>query len=531
MKMMLTYIFFLFSLRTVGISQTQEKKLHLSESTKDEFSAIETITRSELRDHIFYLSSDFLEGRLPGSNGFKQASCYIASQLIEARLVPFINDPEGKKSYFQEMEFTISKIAPQSTLQVWDGQEETVWNIGEHFIPLVHNQAFENGHYEGKAVFAGYGIDEPDYGWSDFENRDVAGKIVIIYIGTPSIDGKPVLPEDKNSFYADMMQSLFDRLQSSFSRKASGVIIIPDAQTSQAWEIIDDKLNKFSRRLKANSGNSGKAQYSVFLLNPIVAADLFRQTAFNPVTGAGDVKSTHIGDVSFTFDLKYEIDSEFVCRNVIGFIPGSDSRLKDEYIVLGAHLDHLGIQEDEVFNGANDNASGCAAILEVAEAIAGLPSKRSIIVIFYTGEEGAGHGSFYFLNHAPIPLSKIKLAINADMLGRNSPEHPDAVLGITADNLARRLAPFIEEANRSVSNISLKTILSGDNFGDYFGASDEAMYSFRGIPTILVTTGFGWPDYHRPTDDASKIEYDRVCDAARLIFALVTTAANNKSIY
>ncbi len=498
---------------------------------KERSDPIETITEAELRDHIFYLGSDFLEGRLPGSEGYKQASLYMASQLSAAGLVPMIDSQEGKKSYFQHVDFVVSTIAPESLLHAKMDQKEIEWKFGEQFIPLLHGQAFKDGHYKANVEFVGYGIEEPEYGWNDYENRDVSGKIVIFYIGSPMKNNEPVLPEEKHKLYSNIMQSAFTRFVSAHRHKASGVIVIPDSQTSKMWPVLSSQLNKPARRLKANMKKDRTHHIPIFLLHPEVAIELFKETDFDPISGRGNVESTHLKDVSLTFDLRYKIEEEFVCRNVVGFLPGSDPDLKDEYIVVGAHLDHLGMQEDDAFNGANDNASGCAAVLEAAEAAAMSPQKRSIFFVFFTGEEGGGHGSYHFIENFPFSLEKIKLAINVDMVGRDSPQYPDSVLGVTPDNLRLQLAEFMEKANESMAKVHLKTSLSGEDFGDYYGSSDEAMFHFRGIPAVLITSGFGWPDYHKSSDESNKIDYDRVAQAACLIFAMITKAANAEIFY
>ena len=124
---------------------------------KAENSDIDTITEAELRGHIYYLASDFLEGRLPGSKGYKQASVYMASQLGAAGISPFMKDSKGKKSYFQPAVFVTSMITPESRLNVKTGGREIEWKLGEHFIPLLHGQEFKDGLFEAEAEFVGYG--------------------------------------------------------------------------------------------------------------------------------------------------------------------------------------------------------------------------------------------------------------------------------------------------------------------------------------------------------------------------------------
>jgi hypothetical protein len=498
---------------------------------KDKDKPIGTITRAELRDHIFFLGSDHLEGRLPGSEGYQQAAYYIASQLQAAGLAPVIKNQEGKESYFQLIDFEISTITPKSTLRIKKGQEETAFAFGEHFVPLLHIQAFKEGHYEGNPVFIGYGIEESQDGWNDYENIDVSGKIVVIMSGAPMKDGKPVLPEEKHKLYSNVMQGASKRLISAFNHKAAGVLMIADPDTAKMWPKLVPQMNRPTRRLKADEQKEQSRSLPIFFLNIEAASVLLKETGFDPVSAQGEVKPTPLEGVMLSFDLQYKIEREFVCRNVVGFIPGSDLELKNEYVVVGAHLDHLGMRNDDAMNGADDNASGCAAILEAAEAAVMSPQRRSLFYVFFTAEEGAGQGSYHFVDNFPFFLKDIKLAINVDMVGRNSEPFPDFVLGIPPDNLKLELSEFINKANNDIAHVSLKTYLDEDDLGGYYGGSDEMMFFLRGIPAVLITNGFSHPDYHMPSDEPAKINYKRVSEAARLIYALATTAANAEKLY
>jgi hypothetical protein len=498
---------------------------------KDKQKPIETITKAELRDHIFYLGSDHLEGRMTGSEGYEQAAHYIASQLRAAGLVPVIKNEGGKDSYFQEVNFEISTIGSESTLVIKKNRQETVFCFGDHFVPLLHGQAFKDGHCEGAPVFVGYGIEEPQHGWNDYENIDVAGKFVVFVSGAPLKDGKPVLPEEKHKLYSNLMQSASNRLLSAISRKAAGLIVVPDPQTAKMWAKLGQGMNRPSRRLKADEREDRNPFVPIFFLHVEAASVLLKETGYDPVSAKGEVKPALLEGVTLSFNLEYEIEREFSCRNVVGFVPGSDPDLKNEYVVVGAHLDHLGMRQEDVMNGADDNASGSAAILEAAEAVVMSPQRRSLFFVFFTGEERGGHGSYHFVDNFPFSLEDIKLAINVDMVGRNSEPFPDSVLGIAPYNQKLKLSEFIKKANTDVSRISLKTYLDEDDLGGYYGGSDEVMFFLRGIPAILVTSGYSHPDYHQPTDEADKINYEKARDASRLIYALATTAANAKNLF
>lgn len=492
----------------------------------DKTEAIETITKAELQDHIYYLASDFLGGRLPGSEGYRQASFYIASQLQCAGVASIFKDAEGKESYFQPVDFMISTIGPESTLRIKKGPKEITFASGGQLIPLLHGQAFKDGRFEGDAVFIGYGIEEPEEGWNDYKNIDISGKIALIVAGVPTINDKPVLSKEKNEFYGNLMESAGTRLKSAVNHGAAAVIMVLDAGTAKMWSQLAPLGERPARRLKADENKERTHYLSAFLLHPKAAVDLLKETGFNPVSGQGQVKPTPLKDTRIIFDLKYAVERDFVCRNVVGFIPGSDPGLKDECIVVGAHLDHLGAKDEGTFNGANDNASGCAALLEVAEALAVSPHRRSLFFVFYTGEEGGGHGSFYFVDNFPFSLESVALAINADVVGSNCEPFPNSLLGISPDKLKLELAQFMKMTNKNTANVDLKTYLEEGVPGDYFGGSDEVMFSIRGIPAVLTTSGYNYPDYHKESDDPDRINYDKVVAASRLIFALAVAAAD-----
>lgn len=311
----------------------------------DKDKPVQSITKAELRDHIFFLGSDHLEGRMTGSEGYEQAAHYIASQLRAAGLVPVIKNQEGKESYFQQIDFVISTIAPESTLCIKKGQEETAFAFGEQFVPLLHGQAFKDGHYEGTPVLVGYGIEEPQDGWNDYENIDVSGKIAVIIAGTPMKNGKPVLSEEKNKLYSNFMGSASNRLLSALKHNVSGLIMVPDPKTAKMWSKLAPRMSRPSRRLKADEQKEKSPFLPIFFLNAEAAAVLLKDTGFDPVTGKGEVKPTPLKGVSLSFDLKYKIEREFVCRNVVGFIPGSDPDLKNEYVVVGGPSRSLGSEK------------------------------------------------------------------------------------------------------------------------------------------------------------------------------------------
>ncbi len=214
--------------------------------------------------------------------------------------------------------------------------------------------------------------------------------------------------------------------------------------------------------------------------------------------------------------------------NVVGLLPGTDRVLKDEYIVVTAHLDHVGVRDGVVFNGADDNASGSAAVIEAAEAAGMVPGKRSIIFVLLTAEERGFLGSRYFVDNPPVPIEQIVLNINLDMVGRNSPEFPKALLALGSENGRPQLLRLIRNVNREVrANLDWR-LNEGEDPHSHVQRSDQLVFIQKGIPAILITRGFMGPDYHQPSDDPETINYGKVLQASRLAFGLAVEAANGE---
>ncbi|MGH7459994.1 MAG: M20/M25/M40 family metallo-hydrolase, partial [Longimicrobiales bacterium] len=215
--------------------------------------------------------------------------------------------------------------------------------------------------------------------------------------------------------------------------------------------------------------------------------------------------------------------------NVVGILPGSDPVLKDTYVVFSAHMDHVGIgqpnaQGDSIYNGADDDASGTSAVIEVAQAFAALPAnqrpKRSIIFLLVSGEEKGLFGSKHFVAHPPVPLDKIVANINIDMIGRNN---PDTVVAIGQDYSS--LGPLVQQVAKSNPNLKLTVAPDLWPQEQLFFRSDHFSFAERNVPAIFFTTGLH-KDYHQPSDEAATIDTDKVSRIAQLTFQLAQAIAN-----
>jgi len=225
-------------------------------------------------------------------------------------------------------------------------------------------------------------------------------------------------------------------------------------------------------------------------------------------------------------------------QNVIGILDGNDPQLKDEYVMLSAHMDHLESTATEIFNGADDDASGTSAVLEIAQAFAvGTRPRRSILVIFHTGEEEGLLGSKYFVQHPTIPLPSIVVDLNVDMIGRTrapgdtnpaNNELADAhtVYLIGSDKLSQELHQLSEQTNQDTVMMNLDYRYNQETHPlRLYYRSDHWNYAKNGIPVIFYFTGLH-QDYHRSTDDVEKIDFEKMARITRLIFATGWRIAN-----
>ncbi|MDZ7739213.1 MAG: M20/M25/M40 family metallo-hydrolase, partial [Bacteroidales bacterium] len=210
-------------------------------------------------------------------------------------------------------------------------------------------------------------------------------------------------------------------------------------------------------------------------------------------------------------------------KNVAGIVTGTDSLLKDEYIIVGAHLDHVKPVNGQVCNGADDNASGSAGVIEIAEAIAMNPCRRSVVFITYTAEEMGLEGSRHFVGSEALPLEKMKFNINMDMIGRSSPVNSEsrAHYVISDKKYINQIEDFINELNNEVCDFPLIF----DNDDDSPGGSDHQSFMMAGIPAFFFFSGVH-EDLHRPGDDPEKIDYDKAESISRLGYLITTKLAN-----
>ncbi|MCO6474676.1 MAG: M20/M25/M40 family metallo-hydrolase [Melioribacteraceae bacterium] len=463
------YSFFIFFvLSFVIVAQAQES---------------EEITVDELTAHIKYLASDELEGRKPGTLGGKLAAEYIRNELKKNSIKLLGEDG------FQN--FDVLK-----GIEVGEG---TKFLIGEKELEFSKDYSLFPISSEGDAisstVFCGYGfsIDEENLNWNDYKDIDVTGKWVIVLRGAP-ID---------STGRFENYSALRKKALTAKDNGAAGIIFVSGLQFDP-----DDELVELDNSRESNVG------IPVLQLKRNVLDEIFTEFEIS-VEQMEAFYAENLAPYSIALDIPFDISVKIKkltdkTQNIIAIVEGSDPILKDEYIIIGAHYDHLGMggpgsgsrrpDTIDVHNGADDNASGSAAILEIIEKIQANASefKRSIIFVAFAAEEMGLLGSKYFTENPPVPLEKIKFMINLDMVGRLNEEDKSISIGGTGTAVG-----LPELINDVLNSYEMKATLSPEGFGP----SDHASFYAKDIPVMFLFTGIH-DDYHTPEDDWDKLNFE-----------------------
>jgi hypothetical protein len=464
-----------------------------------------------MKKSVEYLASDPLKGRMVGTPGLEMAADFVAGNFKKLGLQPL----SGFDGYFQPFNMvTRTDPDPEKSAVVIGGE---ALKLGKDFIPL---RASAEASADGPVVFAGYGITDRARHYDDYANIDAKGKIVLIMRFEPQDrQGKSRFAGDDWSVDATIEQ----KVRNAIDHKAAGILLV-----NAPLHDDEEGLIPFSRRDVLASSvpliqvTSGVADE---LLKHSGRPDL--RTLEFQIDEAPQPESLELKDVSVRMSVGIKRTEKQV-KNVVGLLPGKGEHA-DEYVVIGAHYDHLGLGGPNsltpwihgIHHGADDNASGTSAMMGLADRFAHLdPQRRSLIFIAFTGEEEGLIGSNYFVNHPPVPLDKIVAMVNLDMVGR---VRNDQLL-IGGEGTAADFAKFVEEADKGLP-------LKLGEFGKGgIGPSDHTSFALKKIPVLFFFSGMQL-DYHRPTDTADKINYagmEEIVDFGQRLVQLLTTMPREK---
>jgi hypothetical protein len=476
----------------------------------------ESIAESRYMEHVKFLASDDLAGRGNGTPGLERAAQYIADQLRAAGVQPAVNG-----SWFQPFQIVTGlEVREGNKLTIAGEKGPTSFQLGRTYLPLsvVTEASAAPAEASLPLVFAGYGVSAPALNYDDYEDLDVRGKAVVIFTHEPQEnDGKS--PFDGRAFtqHASLMQkAMVARAQGA---RVLLLVIDPshdaDSANYSGW-LRDPQADDFGiavlRVERAQLQQALGASLDLEATARAIDADLKPRS--RPVPGVS------VDSVERFAKVRREV------RNVVGTIAGSDPSLAPEAVVVGAHYDHLGLggrhsmapdSTGQVHNGADDNASGTAALLEIAHALGGAATRpaRTIVFAAFAGEELGLLGSAWYVEHPVVPLDATVAMVNLDMVGR-----PAGRVLVSGVESAPALDADVKAAGKG-RKVGLKSFREGAGVG----SSDDTSFLVRKVPAIGFFSGFH-ADYHRPSDDPDKIDVAGAAEVARIALSLVERIAS-----
>lgn len=445
----------------------------------------------KMRERVKRLSADDFEGRGPGTAGGKLAAQYIADQL-KASGVKSANNG----SYFQNVKLVGVKADPKTVLRVGKTGESTgkTYKFGDDFVATTGAQT-SNVSVNAELVFVGYGIVAPLYNWNDYKGpaSDYKGKVLIMLVNDP-----PATDAEPNLFGANAL-TYYGRwtykYEEAARRGAAGVILVHTTESAgYGWNVVRTSNGNWRYEIaRTPTDKTPFLQFKSWVTDE-TAGKIMKNAGLDLESLKNKAKTRDFQPVKTGLTVKLDLQSEtktFDSPNVVGMVEGSDSKLKSEYVVFSGHWDHLGIGEpdakgDKIYNGAYDNASGCAAILGIADVLAKMPikqrPKRSFIFLFPTAEEQGLLGSEYYSHHPLVPLAKTAANVNID--GVN-------IFGKVSDfmPLGAERSSILDQINEAATerNMTVKPDMNPDK--GFFFRSDHFPFAKVGVPAVSLQHG------------------------------------------
>ena len=506
--------------------------------------ALTAITADGLIKHTKALGDDSLEGRAPATPGEDKAVAYLINQFKRIGLVS--GNPDG--SYVQNV-----------TLLGFTARPDASFTVGGRTIPLsfpddyvaVSRHDRPQIDVNAEMVFVGYGVDAPEYGWDDYKGLDVKGKVLVMLVNDPAVPD----PADSTKLDAAMFKgnamTYYGRwtykYEMATAKGAAGAIIIHETgPAGYPYEVVSGSWGR---------ENFDIAQPEATNTRTLIEAWITQARAEELLTASGQdfaklkaaARKKDFRPVPLGATAKFRVRNEtrtVKSRNVVATLEGSDPARASEYVIYSAHWDHLGrdttIKGDQIFNGALDNASGCATLLELAKAYAALPTRppRSVMFLAVTAEEKGLIGAKYFAEHPLVPLDQVLANINMDGFNQWGRTKDVVVVGYGNSTLEDILADVVRPSGR---------VLAPDPEPEkgYFYRSDHFEFAKMGVPALYLDSGedfvgkdpsygkqkrdeYTTKDYHKPSDEV-KPDWDLsgAVEDARALFEVgyrVTTA-------
>ncbi len=474
------------------------------------------ISADNLRGHLQFLSADGLRGRSNGSGELELAAEYIAQQFQAAGL-----QPGGVEGWFQPFELVAGlTIGEGNTLSITTGKAAVSFALGTSYYPLAAQAQGRLSELNGlELVFAGYGISAPEKDYDDYAGLNVQGKAVLVFSHEPQerspnsrLEGTRPLPQTTLDAKAAAARDLGARL----------LIVVGDPThvSDQAdyglFPLDPDAEDRGITVLRARRKEAQPLMDAFDLDFRARRIDTDLMPRSGPLVGARVNYTEHLSKNRRTV------------RNVVGVLRGSDAARRDQAVVIGAHYDHVGIgghlsitpeKVGEIHNGADDNASGTSAIIEMARVAVGATGRfpRSLVFVAFAGEERGLLGSAHYTSVAPIPIASTVAMLNLDMVGRAKGR-----VDVSGLEVSPSMEADLQAASRATSDLEIR------REGPGAGRSDDSSFIDRRVPAINFFTGFHG-DYHRPSDDWERVDVPGTTRVATLALELAARLAARES--
>ncbi len=473
--------------------------------------ALESITTEDLAADIAVLASDEFEGRRPSSRGEEKTINFLKEEFQKLGLQPGNGD-----SYFQKVPLVAITASPESKLEVAGNGQVQRFEYGDAYMAWTKRVVGKAMTENSEMVFVGYGIVAPEYDWNDYAGLDVRGKTVVMLVNDPGYATK-----DSNLFNGNAM-TYYGRWTYKFEEAArqgaAGAFIIHETEPAgYPWEVVKNSWSGQQFDLVSKDNNLGRCAIEGWLTID-TAREIFQQAgqdlqALSQAATTREFKALPLG-VRASLSLRNDIEHS-ESNNVIAVLPGADRA--DEYVIYMAHWDHFGLdpnlEGDKIYNGALDNATGTAALLELAEAFTQLPTppRRSVVFLAVTAEEQGLLGSRYYATNPIFPLAQTVAAINMDGLNIYGKMKDITIIGYGNSELDDYVKEAAAEQGRRVRP-------DPEPEKGYFYRSDHFSFAKQGVPALYTDTGidhveFGeaWTleqlkkytaeRYHKPSDE------------------------------
>jgi aminopeptidase YwaD len=461
--------------------------------------------KAHLEKYLKVLASDSLEGRKPGKPGGRKAAEYIINVLKENGIKPY--GKNYRQPFYVVTDITLAK---SNYIKINDNRN---FAVKKDFIPIAFTK---NGKFEGDVVFAWYGFDfTTDDGKeiNDYAGMDVKGKWVMV------LTDEPELKENEKDIYSQF-SSLRLKAVTARDKGAIGIIFVQGTLSDEKDRLIPLTYDKSSSDAGIGVINiTRKVANKILSTNGASIEKLekeYGETKYKPHK-AIDTHTKLLANIGV-------LQKKTKTNNIIAYLPGQDEKLKNEWVIIGAHYDHLGYGGEgsgsrmpdtiAVHNGADDNGSGSVAVLEIARAVKNMKHRRSIMLIWFGAEEMGLLGSKYFVEHPLVDLKNVVAMINIDMLGRLR-DNTLYVGGVGTSEISE----YIIEKNNKRYDFKLSLSKGG------YGPSDHASFYMKNIPVLYFNTGVH-EDYHTPFDDVDKINFDGLEKASRYVRDVLLDFAN-----